>query len=711
MMSRVSQNNTVSRVLIADDDPSLRLLYRKTLERAGFEAIVVEDGETLLRRLAHFAPDIVLLDLRMPGIDGFEVCRRLGEEHPELDVPIVIVTGQRDIETVEQAYEMGATDFITKPVIWSALPYRLNFVLRSHRAVRKLRASEEHNRSLIAAMPDKIVLLGPSGKIVQDYVRAERPSPVAHLQDGKTLEEWLPPDAARKARECLHGSLAMTTVQTFEYSSQDPVRHYETRMIPRSDSTVLTIIRDITDKKAAERKIHELAFFDQLTGLPNRQYFIRDLRRAMAHSKRHGTHLAVIYIDLDQFKRINDTLGHIVGDALLKSVSDRLKSAIRLDDSIARMELGGAEDPKISRLGGDEFVVLLTDIQSDEDAADAATRFQSVLAEPFTYDDHHFVVTPSIGIAIYPEHGETVEELLMRADMAMYRAKNSGRNRYFFFSETMNVHSLERLDLEADLRQAIDNDELMLFYQPKVRAADGSVIGCEALIRWRRQDDTWIPPAEFIPIAEEAGLIGAIGEWVIREACQQICAWARQGLVLDSVAINISGQQFQTPDFLEAVLKILWDAGVRPGQLDLEITETLLMQDVDETVEMLKRFQQAGFRLSVDDFGTGYSSLSYLRRFPLTAVKIDRSFVSASHVERDDAAICAAIVAMARELGLKVIAEGVELEEHWQLLAGQGCDELQGYFFSKPLSAEHFFRFVRDYQPRDKGAVTVLRDL
>ena len=449
----------------------------------------------------------------------------------------------------------------------------------------------------------------------------------------------------------------------------------------------MAIVRDITARRKSEAKIHHLAFYDQLTGLPNREHFKQTLRGAIRQAQGNGSVLALLYIDLDRFKRINDTFGHGLGDGLLKVVANRLKSCVRRNEETGRDARAGGQREVLARLSGDEFIVLVTDVEGEAAVATLASRLQTNLSAPFVYDRHRFVITPSIGIALFPRDGESASGLLRSADAAMYRAKAAGRNNYCFYSATMLARSLERLELENDLRSAIQRDELRVVYQPKVDLATWSIVGVEALLRWQHPTRGWIPPAEFIPVAEETGLILDLGEFVLAKACAQLTEWRARNIDI-SIAINVSSQQFRFGELATHVLQTIRQAGVPPQNLEIEITESLLMRNVDENIEALRLLHDAGIRLSVDDFGTGYSSLSYLKDFPLHALKIDRSFVRDLHNSRDDAAICAAILAMARELGLKVIAEGVETEEQLEFLRRHGCDEIQGFIFSKPLPPE-----------------------
>jgi diguanylate cyclase (GGDEF)-like protein/PAS domain S-box-containing protein len=683
------------RVLVADDDAGARLVTESVLQSAGFEVATAGNGHEALAEFERQTPSLVMLDVEMPGLDGFGVCKAIRASEKGRDLPIIMVTGLDDTESVNRAFELGATDFISKPITWAMLPHRLRHVLSASQDVLALRRSEQRNRALLAAFPDMIFVVDDQGVVAEDLSGAGSGGATRRRLTGQRLEDFLPADAARLAREHIHLALATRSVQTYEHSLPSDGRSFESRLVLHTEKSVLAIIRDISDRKRSEARIQHLAYYDQLTGLPNRQQFVRELRRAIRQGRRKSRCVAVLYIDLDQFKRINDTLGHTIGDALLKSVGQRLETCVRPADYVARADLKGDDGVRIARLGGDEFVALISDVGGTEEVGHVAERIREALAAPFAYDAHSFVVTPSIGIAVYPEHGRTIEELLMNADTAMYQAKAAGRNAYRFYSSTMNARSLERLELENELRVAITNGSLMLHYQPKVELPSGKIIGAEALLRWQHPERGWIPPSEFIPVAEETGLISALGEWVMEAACKQLKAWESEGLEHLHVAVNVSGQQFVQGAILDLALRKVWEAGIRPDRLELEITESLILQDVEDNIETLRALSDAGFGLAIDDFGTGYSSLSYLKKFPIDSLKIDRSFVRDLHSDRDDAAICAAILAMAHELGLKVVAEGIELEEQLDFLKRHGCDMAQGYLLGRPMPAADFARMAK----------------
>ncbi len=459
--------------------------------------------------------------------------------------------------------------------------------------------------------------------------------------------------------------------------------------------TLSVFARDITERKQWDEKIRTLAYNDSLTKLPNRQAFKEQVTRAISIAKHYQRVGAVLYLDLDEFKRINDTLGHDIGDMLLKNVTRRLEAQLRENDLVGRNNDDEEECRNIARLGGDEFTVLLEDIQKPEVAAVVAKRVQDTIARSYNLNGHEVYVTPSIGIAIFPRDGQDVEELLKNADTAMYHAKAVGKNNFQFYSEQMNVLATTRLKLEGKLRKALIFNEMELYYQPQVDLASGQIVSAEALLRWDEQELGMISPAEFIPIAEETGMIIELGEWVLNEACKQNKKWQDAGYCPIRIAVNLSSMQFIQRDLSMKVAKALKNSRLNPQYLELEITESVIMRNVNETISTLNDFKEMGISISVDDFGTGYSSLSYLKRFPLDNLKVDRTFVKDIPDNEDDVTITSAIIALAQSLGLGVVAEGVETQNQVSFLKQQGCEMAQGYLFSEPLPADKMVEMLR----------------
>lgn len=455
----------------------------------------------------------------------------------------------------------------------------------------------------------------------------------------------------------------------------------------RNKDGVLThyfsVFTDLTERKNAERQIYRLAYYDTLTSLPNRARLYTLLRQTLLEAKRNKTHGAILFIDLDRFKQINDSLGHAYGDILLKEVAVRLSASLRGSDIIAR-------------IGGDEFVVALVDITKREDASIVAQKIFHSLSTPIMMEGHELQISASIGISVYPDDGDDAETLIRNADVAMYRAKQGEtHDGYVFFSPDMNKRALERLTLESNLRRALERDELLLHYQPQLNLQSGKMIGAEVLLRWDHPGTGLIPPGTFIPLAEETGLIIPIGQWVLETVCARNKEWQRAGLPIVRLAVNISAKQFR-PTLPRLVAEILARHELETRFLELEITESMIMQNVEGVIAMMDDFQLLGISLSLDDFGTGYSSLNYLKRFPIDKLKIDQSFVRGVTKDADDEAITRAIISLSRNLGLRVIAEGVETEEQLAFLRSFGCEEIQGYYYSRPLPEDEFVKFLQN---------------
>jgi diguanylate cyclase (GGDEF)-like protein/PAS domain S-box-containing protein len=450
-------------------------------------------------------------------------------------------------------------------------------------------------------------------------------------------------------------------------------------------------VEDISDRKVAEERIQYLAYYDALTGLPNRTLLQDRLSNALARARRQKDKVAVLFLDVDRFKFVNDSLGHSIGDLLLQAVADRLKKWARGQDTVARQ-------------GGDEFLIVMTDVKDIPAAAIAAERLMDAMTAEFVVQGHTLSVSCSVGISIFPEHGADSETLIKNADAAMYSAKDYGRDNYRFFTEDMNVQVAARLNLENSLRLALEKKELFLLYQPQMDIKTGGVTGLEALLRWQCPELGLVPPHEFIPIAENIRLIMPIGEWVLRTACSQARKWQDEGLPPLPIAVNVSAAQFLHKGFRELIRRVLDESGLAAQYLELELTESLLLSNADATLSVLQELNAMGVKLAIDDFGTGYSSFSYLKHFPIGKLKIDRSFIGDVAIDADDAAITAAIISMAKALNLKVIAEGVETEAQISFLRAHNCDEIQGYYFSRPLSACDIVDKLRGAAGHGQGA-------
>lgn len=578
----------------------------------------------------------------------------------------------------------------TEDLFQANMQLRLEAAERA-KAVSALSESEERYRKLFDLSPDGMLIIS-EGKIVQV-------NSMCMKMLGASAPETL---IGKPALDIFHSDCRERVTERMRQMQQEngPLPTQERKLVMldgaaldvevaaspfthQGKPSVQVVMRDITERKKANERLNYLAQYDSLTGLPNRSLFQDRLEHTLAQAKRSGQSAAMLFIDLDRFKIVNDTLGHAIGDKLLQQVAARLGECTRADDTVGR-------------LGGDEFGVILLDLAKPDDAAVVAQKINDTLARQFDLDGNGTFITASIGITLYPADATDPGTLRMNADAAMYRAKEMGRNTYQFFTQEMNDRAMQRMQMEAAMRRALERSEFVLHYQPKVDLATGTISGIEALLRWAHPETGLVMPAEFIPVLEETGLIIPVGEWVTREACRQIGAWQQAGLKVPPIAVNLSARQFQQKNLEGIVRDILRESGVRAPLLEFEITESMLMNDPDAAVRTLVGLKKAGVTIAVDDFGTGYSSLAYLKRFPLDALKIDRAFITDIVTDPDDAAITLAIISLAHSMKLKVVAEGVETEAQLNFLALHSCDEMQGYYFSRPVAAEELEAMLRE---------------
>jgi diguanylate cyclase (GGDEF)-like protein/PAS domain S-box-containing protein len=680
------------RILVVDDDDDARLLMRAALRKAGFEVGLAVDGDDALRQFAAQPWDMVMLDVEMPGRSGHEVCTALRAQCGEL-LPIVMVTGMDDLHSVEAAYVSGATDFIAKPINWPLFGHRVRYLLRGYQALLDLRAAEERHVAVLQAIPDLLFEVDLEGRY-RDY-RAPNTdllaAPPQHLL-GRTIAEVMPPEAAQTCMAALRQAHACGTSFGHQFELRVPkgASWFELSVARKATPAgeaprFIVLSRDITERKEAEMRIARLAYFDSLTGLPNRQAFLERVDREIARAGHAGAKFGVLFMDLDGFKNINDTLGHSAGDLVLQWAADRLRQGLRPTDVVSRAV--GDGDIELARLGGDEFTALILGVDRPEDALVVAHRVGHLMRRPFLLDGREIMLTTSIGIALFPEDGHDATTLLKHADTAMYHAKGSGRDNTQLYSASLTEQAMRRMELDTSLRLALDRHEFHLVYQPQLDVDTGRIRSVEALLRWQHPVRGMVGPLDFIPLAEENGTILAIGEWVLRTACADAARWqaAGHGVV---VAVNLSPVQFKHPGLVQAVQQALADARLPAAALELEITESAVMENTDETIRTLRAFRDSGVRIALDDFGTGYSSLSYLTRMPVSNLKVDRSFVKGLLLGGEHSAIVRAVLAMADSLGMRVTAEGVETIEQARALAAMACDSLQGYYISRPVAAD-----------------------
>ena len=686
-------------LLIVDDDPLIRLVACESLSRAGFEVSQAKDGAQGIEAFDRLRPDLVVLDVQMPDVDGFHVCRAIRRNPAGRHVPVLIMTGLDDVESIERAYRVGATDFITKPLNWVILVNRIRYMLRANDDFLTVRSQQARldEAQQLARLGSWEIDLASGALIGSSTFQSILALSGAHTHDASLMLDRVHASDRETVDKLLTEAITLGKGFTVEHRIVNPggferIVHTQARIKAGANSDANRLegfTQDITERRSSEEHIRFLAFRDHLTGLANRAAFTNRLRTAIQRGLRHRSTFAILYLDLDHFKRINDTLGHPAGDSLLQCVGDRLIEPVRETDFVARTAENDA--PMIvSRLGGDEFTVLLEDLSDPRDAALVARRLSESLARPIIVDGREIFITASIGIAIWPNDGEDGDRLMRSADSAMYHAKERGRANFQFYREDLNQGALERLELEARLRRAIADGSVLAYYQPKFEIATGRITGCEALARWQDPERGLIPPSEFIQVAESIGLICDLGEIVLRSACAQVKQWQENGYRGLSLAVNLSPRQLKDEGIVDVIVRALHATRLDPESLELEITESALIHNEERAAVVLERLRSAGIRISLDDFGTGYSSLSYLKRFRVQSIKIDQSFVRGIGSDREDEAITAAIVSMAKNLDLRVVAEGVETQGQLEFLRARGCDEVQGYLLSRPLSAEAF---------------------
>lgn len=587
---------------------------------------------------------------------------------------------------------------------------QINAVLKERKqAEEALRASETQLKHILDSIHAGVVVIDPETHTIVE-VNAAALKMIGSLKEqvlGRACHNFICPAEIGNCPVSDHRYLIDNSERELLITngSKMPILKSVVQIPYKGRTHLIESFIDISNLKHAQAQITKMAYFDSLTNLPNRLLFQDRLHLAIAHAQRYKHLLGLLFVDLDNFKRINDTLGHQAGDLLLKEVAVRLTESVRSTDTVTHQSLADSE-VTIARQGGDEFTILLTEISHASLAAVVAKRFLETLTRPFIIVDHEVFITASIGIALYPVDGENLDSLFKNADIAMYEAKSRGKNNYQYFQQSMNVATIERLSMEARLRKALDQDEFVLYYQPQIDIRTGTILGMEALLRWQHPDRGIIMPNEFIPLAEDVGLILPLGEWVLRTACAQNREWQKHGHSSLRVSVNISGLQLQQHNFIETVSDALGACGLDSSCLMLEITESIVMQHSAEINSLFAELADRGVQFSMDDFGTGYSSLSYLKNFLIHEIKIDRSFVKDITIGNDDSAIARAIIAMAHSLNLHVVAEGVETEAQLQVLSNEGCYVMQGHLFSRPIPGGDVLEFLS--QSRRRGRETMI---
>ncbi|MBP6775873.1 MAG: EAL domain-containing protein [Piscinibacter sp.] len=690
------------RVLLVDDDEVNLLLTSHALRERGFDVVEAQSGEQALALLSERAPDIVVLDAMMPGIDGFATCRILRHRPGHEALPVLMLTGLEDEASITRAYESGATDFFVKSTQWSLLGGRLMHLLRASRTRIELERSKAQlgRAQALARMGSFEWHLRDGHSSVSDEARRVLGLVLGVPVNLRAALRLVPSDARGELLEKLRARLAEASPLDFDVpvtTSDNKQRIVHLEGAPEFDeggklARYSGFLQDVTDRRMAEDHIRHLAHFDTLTGLPNRTQLNLRAECALDHARRLGHEVAVLLIDLDRFKVINDELGHAAGDELLMEVARRLRSSVRHSDKEIELSLDsmGSKSHRlleaIGRYGGDEFVALLPEVASERDAERVAQRILELMKAPISVAGQECFVTASIGIALFPRDGASVTDLMRSSDVAMYAAKAKGKNAHVLYTPMLAGRGREKLEIESALHKAIERDELVLHYQPKIDARTVSMVGVEALMRWRR-NGVLVPPGEFIPLAEETGLIVPLSEWALREAARQAHAWREAFGFTESIAVNLPNRLFERADLVDFIHQAVTEHGVPHSVIELEITEGLLIKDPDSVNMTLMRLHEMGVEVSVDDFGTGYSSLSYLARMQLSELKIDRSFVLELGLTAKSSAIVTAIIALGRALNLRVVAEGVETLRQLEVLQRLGCRLMQGFLFSRPLPA------------------------
>ncbi|HUE10590.1 MAG TPA: EAL domain-containing protein [Steroidobacteraceae bacterium] len=694
-------------ILLIQDDAAGAKIVRDALANSRDQEFSVEWVRTCAQALARLAgvEDLpptkagaiaaVLVDLRLPDIWGIDCFNLLFDAAPQ--VPILILSTLEDEAVAKLAVHRGAHDYLLQDLMDGyLLPKTLAGMIDGASNTEALFDEKERAQVTLNSIGDAVISTDISDRVTFLNIVAEQLTGWPRAEAiGRKLEEifrvvdadtrMTPPDpmvlATRENKtvalmpNCL--LIRRDGVETAIEDSAAPIHNRRGQV-----TGAVMVFHDVSRARAQSAKMAHLAQHDSLTDLPNRSLLNDRLDRAIALAHRHNKILALLYLDLDRFKHINDSLGHAVGDRLLQSVANRLRDCIRASDTV-------------SRQGGDEFIILLSELVHVQDAAVCAEKILQSVRAPYFVDVHELNVTASIGIVVYPTDGIESEALLQNADFAMYEAKNRGRNNFQFYRLDLNSSASERQSLESSLRHALQRDEFTLYYQPSVNLATRTIAGVEALVRWRHPTRGIILPTQFIPIAEESGMIVPIGRWVLREACRQTKAWLDAGLSPIRLAVNISAVELRSKEFLESVKASLSETGFDPHYLELELTETFLMQDSRSAALVLRALKDLGVKLALDDFGTGYSSLSYMKRFPIDTLKVDRSFVRDLTTDADDARIVNAVINMGKSLHMGVVAEGVETRDQFEFLQEHRCPEAQGYFFSHPLIGAGFRDLLR----------------
>jgi diguanylate cyclase (GGDEF)-like protein len=690
-------------ILIVDDDEMIRILLRQALSKESYTVYEAENGIKAMDLCDMHHPDVVLLDVNLPDISGFEVCQFIRGSAYGADIPVIMITGMDDTKSIEKAYEYGATDFIIKPINWYLISHHVRYIIRTNNHLKALRKSEqklEHaqnfarlgywelniKKDYLSFSKQLTELLGISCSHFEyglDYLLM-----LVHPSERLYVKTVINQAQVDGKKFHLDARLLLANEQLMFIQLQGK------KAINRKKEVLINgIIQDVSELRKSQSRLNHIAHHDALTELPNRTLFQLQFEMSLQRALHHNQKVALLFIDLDRFKNVNDSLGHDIGDALLCQVANRIVSIIRPNDTAAR-------------LGGDEFAVILNDIEDIDNACSLAQRIISVFEQPFNLGSKVLYSEASIGISIYPEHGDTPARLLRNADTAMYQAKCS-ENKIEFYSDELTAVTLKKWSMENELRKALKEKSFILLYQPKVDPKSGHIIGVEALVRWKK-DGELISPIEFIPTAENTGLIIPLGKRILEQAVMQLAAW--QGTICEhlSIAVNVSGRQLRNDNLDGYIETLLKEHDVNPGLLELEITEDFLIQgdSKNNSLEVINSLNKLGVNMAIDDFGTGYSSMAQLKNLPISTLKIDKSFVDGIPDSKKDIAIIKSIINIAKNLELEIVAEGAETAEQVAFLKENECDFIQGYFYSKPISEKLIMEIIKN-----KATIEINRQL
>jgi len=710
-------SNGAKNIFVVDDDPAIRTILGSRLEEAGYK-VTLCDGDDLVDKMERNPFDLLITDIRMPEASGVAALEYVKSNHQTAQV--ILLTGANEIDTAINVMKNGAFDYLEKPITQEHLLSSVQRALAHHEILERNLHLERENQGYLARlgrhatereealrMAEKIIARAFEGIIVTDTNGIVKfVNPAFTTITGLTAQESIGhrPDILRTDKQGpdFYAKLWATLVSTGHWEGEIWNRKKDGSVYPLSVSissirdsdkrvtNYASFIKDISKRKKYEKEMHFRVNYDRLTRLPNRSFFKERLTHAISRAKRESQTMAALFLDIDNFKNVNDTYGHSVGDLLLKEASARLMETLRESDTV-------------SRLGDDEFAILLEEVANEFEVKDVVCRLIDNMNKPYLLDEYEIFVSVSVGITLFPDEGDSADAVMKSADIAITHAKKKGKNRYEFFAKEMSDRLAARLAIETGLRKALEKDELVAMYQPQVDSVTGRIQGLEALMRWRRPGFGLEPPSKFISVAEQSGLIISMGEWILREACLEVKRWHNVGFDDLLMSVNVSAKQFEKKNLVETVRLILSETNLAPHYLELEITESSIMANVDWATKIMRQLSELGVNISIDDFGTGFSSMSRLRKFPISKLKVDKSFVDDITEDHDNMAIVQATISMGHSMGLRVIAEGAETLEQVSALNDNGCSHIQGFYFSPPETPEKILELLKKHNQTERS--------